>query len=116
VLNVFLGFLLALFLTIFIESIIVFLFGFRVRTFFLGVLAINFVTNPALNYSILVIQSLTLLRIGFWVLLFFEIIVVFVEWRLLAFTSSASGKKLLLLSTVMNLCSFALGLVIFSFV
>jgi len=115
-LGVFVGFMTALSLSILIECVIVFAFGFRKRRFFLAVATINLITNPILNYSILIIQSLNLLRVDFFVLLFFELVVVLVEWRLLVFSIYVSAKKLLILSLVMNLCSFASGLLIFSLV
>lgn len=115
-LGVFVGFMTALSLSILIECVIALGFGFRERTFFLAVATINLITNPILNYSILIIQSLALFRVDFLVLLLFELVVVLVEWRLLVFTVFGGAKKLLLLSLVMNLCSFASGLLIFSLV
>ena len=111
-LNVFFGLLTALFLSILIECVIAFVFGFRQRSLFLAVVAINLITNPILNYLILIIQSLALFRVDFFILLIFELVVVFVEWRLLAFSAFGNANKLLLLSLAMNLCSLASGLLI----
>lgn len=115
-LGVFVDFMIALSLTILIEWVVVIAFGFRDRSVFFAVAAINLITNPILNFSILIIQSLNLFRIDFFVLLIFELVVVFVEWRLLVFSVWGSSKRLLLLSLVMNLCSFASGLLLFYFV
>jgi len=116
VFDVFISLLTALFLSILIECVIAFAFGFRERTLFLAVATINLITNPILNYLILIIQSLALFRVDFFVLLIFEFGVVFVEWRLLAFSAFGNAKKVLLLSLAMNLCSFASGLLIFALV
>jgi len=116
VFDVFVGLLTALFLSILIECVIAFAFGFRERNLFLAVATINLITNPILNYSILVIQSLNLFRVDFFVLLIFEFGVVVVEWKLLAFSAFGKAKKLLLLSLAMNSCSFVSGLLIFALV
>ena len=115
-LGVLVGFMTALSLSILIECVIALGFGFRERSFFLAVATTNLITNPILNYSILIIQSLNLFRVDFFVLLIFELVVVLVEWRMLVFSVSGSAKKLLILSLVMNLCSFASGLLLFSLV
>lgn len=112
-LGVFVDFMIALSLTILLEWVVVIAFGFRGRSVFFAVVAINFITNPILNYSILIIQSLNLFRVDFFVLLIFELIVVLVEWRLLVFSVCGRPKKLLMLSLVMNLFSFASGLLLF---
>jgi hypothetical protein len=116
VLGVFVDFMIALSLTILLELVVVIVFGFRERRAFFAVAAINFITNPLLNYSILIIRSLNLFRVDFFVLLIFELIVVLVEWRLLVFSVCGSAKKLLMLSLVMNLFSFASGLLLFHLV
>jgi hypothetical protein len=116
VLGVFVDFMIALSLAIFIESLVAVPFGFRERSVFLAVAAINLITNPILNFSILIIHSLNLFRVDFFVLLIFESVVVLVEWRMLVFSVYGSAKKLLMLSVVMNLCSFASGLFLFSLV
>jgi len=116
VFDVFIGLLTALFLSILIECAIAFAFGFRQRSLFLAIATINLITNPILNYLILIIQSLALFRVDFFVLLIFEFGVVFIEWRLLSFSAFGNTKKLLLLSLAMNLCSFASGLLIFDLV
>jgi len=105
--------MIALLLTILIEWVVVIMFGFRERSIFFAVAAINLITNPILNYSILIIQSLNLFRVDFFVLLIFELVIVLVEWRMLVFSVCESAKKLLVLSLVMNLCSFASGLLLF---
>jgi hypothetical protein len=115
-LGVFVDFMIALSLAIFVESLVAIMFGFRKRNVFLAVAAINLITNPILNYSILIIQSLNLFRVDFFILLIFELVVVLVEWRMLIFSVLGSAKKLLMLSLVMNLCSFASGLLLFSLV
>ena len=111
--GVFVDFTIALILAILIEWVVAIMFGFRGRRIFFAVAAINLITNPILNYSILIIQGLNLFRVDFFVLLVFELVVVLVEWRMLVFSVTEGAKKLLVLSLVMNLCSFALGLLLF---
>ena len=114
--SVFVDFAIALILAILIELLVVIAFGFRVKNAFLAVAAINLITNPLLNHSILIIHNFNLFRVDFTVLLIFELIVALVEWRLLVFSVSGDSKKLLILSLVMNLTSFASGLLFFSLV
>lgn len=115
-LGVFFDFTFALILAILIELAVVIVFGFREKSIFFAVAAINLITNPILNYSILIIQNFNLLQVDFTVLLIFELVVALVEWRMLVYSVRADTKKLLILSIAMNLTSFASGLLIFSLV
>ena len=112
--GVFFDFLIALLLTIVVEWCVVFLFGYRNKNVFLVVAMINLVTNPLLNYIILVIQYLNLFQINMPVFFIIELLVILAEWRLLIYAINENDKKLLILSVVMNLASFISGLVLFS--
>ena len=104
---------LALVLTIIIESAVAWLFGLRSRRELLTIVLINVITNPLLNYLIAVNNSFSLIsqtNILIWCL---EVIVVFTEWRLLVWVLRQNSKKMLLLSFVMNACSYGAGLLIF---
>jgi hypothetical protein len=115
IVDVFFGFLTALILTIIIESFVAFLFGHRGRDTYFAIFAINLITNPVLNYVILIIQSVGLFNINFFYLLLLELIVILVEWRMLVYVLSVSSKKLLSLSMIMNLGSFLFGLLVNNF-
>ena len=115
-LGVIADFIVALSLAILIECFVAIVFGFRQSRDILAVAAINLITNPILNYSILIIKSLNLFRVDFFVQLIFESVVILVEWRMLVFSVGESNKKLLILSLVMNLSSFASGLLLFNLI
>lgn len=107
-------FVIALSLSILVECAVAFLFGYREINVFFAVAMVNLITNPLLNYSILVVQSLNLFQVNIYVLLILELVVVLAEWRMLLYSVGGSAKKLLILSFVMNLCSFLSGLVLFT--
>jgi hypothetical protein len=104
---------LALLLTIVVEGIVAWLFGLRSRRELLTITLINVITNPLLNYLITVNSSLRLIsqtNILIWCL---EVIIVFAEWRPLVWVLKQNSQKMLLLSFVMNACSYGAGLLIF---
>jgi hypothetical protein len=115
VFGVFVDFAIALLFTILVEWGIAFFFGFRTKKDFFVLGAINLVTNPLLNYFILVVQSLSLFRVDLGALAILEGVVVVVEWRMLLYSVVGNSKKFLLLSSVMNLCSFSFVLILFHF-
>ena len=92
-------------------------FGLRSRQALLVVGAINVLTNPALNYVLLVAARLAPagheLRVVVPVLAVGEIIVVLSEWRLLLWTLGGGRRRMLTLSAAMNAASFAVGLLVF---
>jgi hypothetical protein len=103
----------ALLLTIVIEGIIAWLFGLRSKRELLTVLLINVITNPLLNYLITVNGYFHLISQTTVLVLCLEVVVVFAEWRLLVWVLAQSSRKMLLLSFVMNACSYLAGLLIF---
>lgn len=107
------NFVLALFYTIIIELLVAFLFGFRKKTEIIAIILVNLVTNPILNYLLLVIGYSSLFGISQIFIVFLELIVVLVEWKLLVFVLQDKPKRLLLLSIAMNLCSYMAGFLIF---
>jgi hypothetical protein len=103
----------ALLLTAAIEIVIAWLFGLRSKTDLLTILVINILTNPLLNYLILVNRYFDLIQLTqvlVWVL---EVCVVLVEWRLLVYTFRLGTRKMLILSLVMNGFSYLAGLFLF---
>jgi hypothetical protein len=105
-------FIAALSLAIAVEYVVFYAFGFRSIDNFLMIAAINLVTNPLMNYFILAMQSLNLFTLNLLSVLFLELIVVVVEWRMLIYLTLGNAKRLLAISLVMNFCSFGCGLVL----
>jgi len=103
----------ALLLTIAIEVIVALLFGLRSKQELWTVVLINVITNPLLNYLITVNGYFHLISQTTILILCLEVAVVLVEWRLLVWVLRQSTKKTLLLSFVMNTCSYLAGLLIF---
>lgn len=101
--------LLALTLTIIIELFVAFIVGFRKKDDIPVFVLINLITNPFLNYIFIINDYFFLIDLGFPAILLLEALVVLVEWRLLVFVFGKTRKRLLLLSFLMNLCSFLVG-------
>jgi hypothetical protein len=105
-------FLLALLLTVAIEGGIAWLFGFRTAWSQLAVAMINCITNPALNFLLLVLAWLRV-AVTLPLVIPLEVLVVIVEWRLLVYIFENPKRRLFTLSLVANTASFLAGLVIF---
>jgi hypothetical protein len=92
-------------------------FGLRTRQALLVVGLINVLTNPALNYALLVAARLApaghQLRVVVPVLAAGEVVVFLAEWRLLLWTLGGGWQRMLTLSAAMNGASLAVGLLIF---
>jgi hypothetical protein len=99
-------------LAILVEWLVLYFFGFRGKNYFFIIVAINLVTNPLMNFFILMVQSLNLFAFNVFSLLLLELAVVAVEWRMLIYLALGDAKKMLAVSLVMNLCSFASGLIL----
>jgi hypothetical protein len=107
------SYLLALFLTIVIELIAAFFFGFRKKIEIITIIFINLLTNPILNYFLLVNDYFSFFKSSLLIILLLEVVVVLVEWKLLVFALQEKPKKLLILSLVMNFCSYIVGVLFF---
>ena len=103
----------ALLLTIVIEVVVAWLFGLRSKRELWTVVLINVITNPLLNYLIAVNGYFHLISQTTILILCLEVAVVLVEWRLLVWVLGQNSRKMLLLSFVMNACSYLAGLLIF---
>lgn len=106
-------YLVALLLTILIEVFVALMFGFRSKNEILSVILVNLITEPVLNYFLLINSYFSLVAVNIQLLLLLETIVILVEWRLLVYALQRNSNRLLVLSLVMNLASFALGLSLF---
>jgi hypothetical protein len=106
-------FLTLLFLTIVIELVVAYLFGLRKKIEIITIIFINCITNPILNYLLLVNNYFFLFKTSLFIILFLEFIVILVEWKLLVFSLQEKSMKLLMLSLVMNFCSYTIGILFF---
>jgi hypothetical protein len=103
----------ALFLTIAVELMVAFLFGFRKKLEITAIVFVNLLTNPILNYLLLVNDHFSFFKTNLLVILFLEFLVVLIEWKLLVFALQEKTNKLLILSFAMNSCSYMTGVLIF---
>lgn len=104
--------LIALLLTVAIEGGMAWLFGFRTVSTQLAMAMINCITNPALNYLLLVLawRGVT---VTIPLLIPLEVLVVMVEWGLLVYIFEKPKRRLFALSLAANTASFLAGIVIF---
>jgi hypothetical protein len=103
---------LSLLLTILIETGVAYLLGFRTRWYLLTVAVINVITNPVLNYLLLVLGWLGM-DVTLALVIPLEILVAVAEWRLLVYVFGGPKGRLLILSVLANAASFLIGLPVF---
>lgn len=103
---------LALLVTVIIEFAVAWIFSLRGKDLAVVIL-VNVITNPLLNYLILVNAYFQLFPNAFGFGLFLEGCVIPAEWGLLVKYTRLSRRKTLLLSFTMNVVSFLVGLLIF---
>ena len=107
----------ALALTIAIELAVVALLGVRTSREFAAVVLVNVITNPSLNCALLLVHAglVSALRPGLagvaeWTFVIVaEVVVVLVEWKLLAWALRADSRTWLVRSATMNAASFVVG-------
>lgn len=107
------SFLLAPLLTIVIELAVAILFGFRKKIEIITIIFVNLLTNPVLNYFLWVNDYFSFFKSNLLLTLFLEVVVVFVEWKLLMYILQEKSNKLFRLSLAMNFCSYIAGVLIF---
>ena len=103
---IFENFVVPLVATIVIECLAAFLLGYREKLLFGAIVIINFVTNPFLNFIILLLDYFQWMEIYLHTVLFMEVIIVFIEWIMLCYIFPYPKKQLFVLSFVMNLASY----------
>jgi hypothetical protein len=108
------SFLFALGLTIIIELIVAVVFGYRNKISLLTVILINIITNPIANW-IVVLNRATNTVSETILIVFVELAVVIVEWKLLTAILKKDSMKMFLLSLSMNAASYLFGLILFRF-
>ena len=113
VINIFSRMLLSLSLTIIIELLLALLIGIRKKSDILNIIIVNCITNPVLNYIMMVIVCLcSTSTIIYLFLFFFEIIVMYVEYNFYRNKLKFREINLLLLSIILNFSSVVLGFII----
>jgi hypothetical protein len=105
--------LLALLLTLVIETAVALLFGYRKRGQLEAVVLVNLITNPALNYLIALAVFSHAFAVSLPVIIGAELAVVLIEWQLLAYVWRDKSPKPLALSLAMNACSYIVGTLFF---
>lgn len=107
-------FLKALLITEIVEIVVAYLMGYRGKYFFTILVLTNMLTNPVLNYTLTVLIYLDILNFHSFVIIIFEIIVVWVEFRIFIYTIQRDKKDLFLLSLAINSASYLVGLLFFT--
>ncbi len=110
--NPLIAILFALILTILVELLIAYIIGYRKREILALIFALNLLTNPLLNYFILLNSQMKLIELSIQVIILLEIIVIITEFLLLSAVLKKEKTKLLILSILMNLASFLFGLLV----
>jgi hypothetical protein len=106
------SYLLTLVLSIVIECAIAYVLGYKKRKYLLTIVFINLITQPMLNYLLLIL-SYTHININLLLVLILEIIVALAEWGLLVHVFRKDKHKFFVLSLITNLASFLIGIIIF---
>ncbi len=103
----------ALLLTLAVELAIAWLLGLRGRDQLLSIALINLVTNPLLNYLLLVNGHFHVFTQAKLLTVCLEAGVVLAEWSLLVWALRLRSARMLALSLAMNASSYFAGLLIF---
>lgn len=98
--------------TIVIELCVAMLFGYRTKAALTTVVFMNLMTHPALAY-ILWFNAYFRFADTAMLIAILEILIVFVEWRLLYFVFGEKPWRLLSFSFAANASSFGAGLILF---
>jgi hypothetical protein len=106
-----LWFLIPYLLTILIESAAAWLLGVREILFYKSMIFINLITNPPLCFFLLVLYHFDNTHVAL-ITIFFEIIIVLIEWRLLVLVFPKKNKNMFWLSLIMNGSSYFFGVLI----
>ncbi len=105
-------FLFALLGTILIEISVAYFLGYRDKKYLITIISIDCITNPTLNYLFLFNTVVFLIPIHILLIVFLEILVVIVEWKLLVFILGEKSREMFKLSFLMNFLSCVMGMLI----
>lgn len=103
----------ALLFTVFIEEAVAVFFFRKERIGYLLVLLVNVVTNPAVNMIYTVINMYTRIPPYGAVVILLELLVIWVEYRLICHALNNRGKRWLVFSIAANAASYIIGLLLF---
>ncbi|MDB5190285.1 MAG: hypothetical protein JWN49_611 [Parcubacteria group bacterium] len=102
-----------LLLTLAAELAVAWCFGFRTSTQYFAITAINLITNPVLNFILLLYGYVTSSSMPFIGIALLEVIVVLPEYLLLTFSLPQLKKsRAFVFVLIANIASFALGLLV----
>jgi hypothetical protein len=103
----------AFLLTIVVEGAVALILGYRKRHELACIVWVNVFSHPLLYYMVWIIRSFRSLPARDPIVVLFEAGVVLLEWQLLCYALPRYPKRrLLLLSTAMNVASYVAGLVL----
>jgi hypothetical protein len=105
--------LFALLITIAVECLTAFVLGYREKVQIYIVVLVNVITNPLLNYILMVMRFIWHANVNIYLIMLLEAAVIIIEWRIMAYALRVESKKLLILSAVMNGVSYGVGVLIF---
>lgn len=95
-------------LTEIIEALAAFLSGYRDKKFFIVLILINIITNPLLNCILTILYYFHIET--FIITPVLETFVVLGEWKLFEYALGKGERSYLLLSLIINLASYLIGL------
>ena len=101
-----------LLLTIAVEAGVAYICGIKQRKEQRMLLLCNLLTNPLLNLALYAKQYFSGIPFPFYVLLLFELLIVFAESFLLHFLCGAKNRRFLPVSFLCNAASFGVGLLL----
>lgn len=102
------NFIKALFLTEIIEASTAYLLGYRGKKFYIVLMLINVLTNPLLNFILIVLYYFHIE--SFIITPVLEAFVVIGEWKLYEYALGKCERSYLILSLITNLSSYLIGL------
>lgn len=106
---------LALLVTITAEFFTAVVLGYNKKLQLLVITLINVITNPALNFILMLANQTGLSGSKLFIILPMEVAVILIEWRIMEYAFAVKSKKILCLSAVMNAVSYFTGVLIWGF-
>lgn len=100
----------ALLLTVLIELGVTLFFNFQNKKILVTVLAVNLITHPSLHIILVLMPISNAMKMP--IILFLELLVVFVEWKIIEVVMKCKSTRCLALSVAMNTISYFIGVMI----
>lgn len=105
--------ILTTFLTILVESFVAFCLGYKDRKVFICVILVNIITHPLFCFFLYTNSLTGWFKLNYFSIILIELLIVLVEFGLLFFVFQGDWRKWLILSFLMNLGSYLMGIIIF---